>query len=222
MTRVVTVALRAVAVALVFGSGVLVYLLGRCLLAPRLALVATLAFLLHPDLIRYARAYRPEAFMFPWLVLGLYWFVQGMNGRLRWHLAGAGVGLGLATLYKLFAFLTLAGCVLALVSHWFARHSPWRCLARDLAWLVGSYLLVAGGTWVTFLLAQPAYYDAVVGHQIRQGAALSWDITQRSISTPDARRLITARRSPGERFRVGKRARLSLSRNCKRRGRGWF
>jgi 4-amino-4-deoxy-L-arabinose transferase-like glycosyltransferase len=175
LTRAEALPLRVVAVALVFGSGVLVYLLGRCLLAPRLALVATLAFLLHPDLIRYARAYRPEAFMLPWLVLGLYLFIQGMNGRLRWHLAGAGVALGLATLYKLFAFLTLAGCVLALVSHWFARPSPWRCLAQDLAWLVGPYLLVAGGTWVTFLLAQPAYYDAVVGHQIRQGAALSWD-----------------------------------------------
>jgi 4-amino-4-deoxy-L-arabinose transferase-like glycosyltransferase len=167
------VAIRSLPACLTLATGVLVFLIGNRMLSPRPALLATVIFLLYPDVLRYGRSFQPEPFYLFLSILGLYLFIEGYvrgNSRL---LSAAGLVFAIAALFKLIALLVLGGCVVYVAALSLRR----RKLLRTAVIKGGSLLvpfavvfgLIAGG----FAFKIPAFYDSVVGVNLAQGQQLS-------------------------------------------------
>ncbi len=171
-------ALRTVSAWLSLLSVALLYLTARRLFRREVALIAALAFLMHPDLYLEGRVYRPEPYMLFFAAAGLYAFVEATFGHRRWLLVVAGLLFGVGTLAKLFVFLPLVACVAFLGYQALRGETTWPDAAKDIAALVVPYGLVVVGVLVGFyLLVTPAVAMAVFGHHLMQGRGLSrWAI----------------------------------------------
>ena len=166
--------IRAFSVGLTLLAAVLMYALACRHYSGRVALIAMSLYLTHPLVYLLGRLYRPETYMMPLLIGGLFLFLEwGRRGRWPW-LAASGAVLGLATFTRLFAALGALGCGLFLLAqlvgdakcrgHW------WRALLI----FVVSYLLVCGVAALILYGITPQVVDAVLLHHLRPGSHRTW------------------------------------------------
>jgi 4-amino-4-deoxy-L-arabinose transferase-like glycosyltransferase len=88
---------RAVGVVLILVAGLFVCLIGQELISLQAGLIAMSLFLLHPDVYRWGRMYRPEAYMLCLSTGALYVYILVLR-RSRWNwLWLSGVLFGLST-----------------------------------------------------------------------------------------------------------------------------
>ena len=168
-------AVRAVGVVLILAAGLFVCLIGQELFSLQAGLVAMSLFLLHPDVYRWGRMYRPEAYMLCFSTSALYVYVIALNRSRRDWLWLSGLLFGLSTLYKLFGILLLGGCLLALAIEVGHGRLSWRTALGMGGRLVGPSLTVVTLVMAVFILCIPEFSGAVLGHQLRQGKELGWE-----------------------------------------------
>ncbi len=165
---------RAVGVVLILVAGLFVCLIGQELISLQAGLIAMSLFLLHPDVYRWGRMYRPEAYMLCLSTGALYVYILVLR-RSRWNwLWLSGVLFGLSTLYKMFGVLLLGGCLLALAIEVGRSQLQFGTALGMGVRLVGPALAVVLLVMVVFLLRFPEFSGAVLGHQLRQGKELDW------------------------------------------------
>jgi hypothetical protein len=121
--------------------GFLVFRWGRALAGPPAGLAATALLLLDPNILAHGRLITddmPVTFGFLLTVYGFWGWSQAQPaGRRRWLLL-AGLGLGLASIFKYSAALLLP--ILALLAGWLA----WRWRSWQPLWAVAGVAVVAG------------------------------------------------------------------------------
>jgi 4-amino-4-deoxy-L-arabinose transferase-like glycosyltransferase len=167
------VAMRSLAACLILTSAVIVFLIGRQIQPPRVALLATVLFLIHPEVVRYGRSFQPEPFYLVLALLGLYLFVISQkNGSAR-LLVAAGIVFGVATLFKLLAVLVLGGCIVYLAISGFQKGKSPRRKAFEGLSLLGPFAAVFGLTAGFFVFRISAFFDCVIGVNLAQGQDLT-------------------------------------------------
>jgi len=167
---------RAVGIVLILAAGLFVCLIGQELLSPQAGLIAMCLFLLNPDVYRWGRMYRPEAYMLSLSTGALYVYVIALR-RSRWNWIWlSSLLFGLSTLYKLFGILLLGGCLLAVAVEVVRGRLPWRTALGMGVRLVAPALAVVALVMAIFVLRFPEFYGAVFGHQLRQGQELGWGV----------------------------------------------
>ena len=167
------VPMRGLAVCLTLGTAVLVFLLAQQTLGTDGALLSMMAFLLHPEIFRYGRAFQPEPFYLFFVVLGLYLFTLSQSRKSYVYAAFAGLVFALATLYKLLSILAFGGCVLFLLAKAWRNRSALRQVIVEGLWLVVSFGIVFGVVMIAFILWVPGFYEGVIGLNLAQGSDLS-------------------------------------------------
>ena len=164
--------IRAVCVIWTLAGASLVFLLARRFLPLKDARLATLAFLLHPQVFRYGRALYVEPFMLFFEILGLYLFFRGWKPRNAPVLGAAGLSFAVSTLYKPLGIMPWGGCLLwILVDAWRSRVG-WSALKWAMAFAV-PFLLALGLSILAFASWEPAFYASAIGSHRAQGAGFS-------------------------------------------------
>ena len=167
------VAMRSLAACLVLVSSVIVFLIGRQLQPPRAALLASVLFLIHPEVFRYGRSFQPEPFYLLLAILGLFLFVTGQMKHSVKSLVAAGIVFAIATLFKLLAVLVLGGCAVYLAFSGFQKGKSLGRIAFEGLSLLGPFAAVFGLTAGYFAYRIPAFYDCVIGVNLAQGQDLT-------------------------------------------------
>ena len=183
--------LRAFSAVFSLGAGVFTWLTARRLFGAGVALVAGLAFTLHPLVYYYGRLYRAEPSMLFFAAVGSYAFARAafpqpaptgsaseLPGVLpepepvpaaRPWLLVSGAAFGLAILCKLFGALPLAGCGLWLLIDGLRRRRIGPMLV-DGVLLSASAALVAGLPLLWFRSISANLEQAVLEHHLMQGS----------------------------------------------------
>lgn len=165
--------MRLYSVLLAFGSGTLIYLLGRRHGGILVGALAMILFLAHPDVFRETRIFRNEPLFLFFVTAGVVVATWSRSGPQRRHLALAGVLFGLATMAKLFGILPAGGVGLWILWEWRTAKRPWSDLIWDALSLTLPLLAVLLVVTTIFTLLVPDFLDLVLGHHLAQGSDLS-------------------------------------------------
>lgn len=169
-----TVAMRALSIAATLATGFLIYLLASSLASRKTALIAMLAFLLHPHVVDNGRVFQPEPFFLLLVVLGLLLVEYGLRSQGLGFFVLAGVAFGAASLFKLLAILALGGCALYLAVLIVRKARPLRQTLIQAAGLILTYAFIHGGTVAAFAMLVPGFVDGVIGIHLAQGSELPY------------------------------------------------
>lgn len=148
---------RMVTVAFALGTIALVYLIANRAAGTEAALVAAILLALNPFFNLYSFYIRMEIFMCFFLVLATYFLADYGKSQGRFALAGAGLAILAAVMFKVVAVTYCGAAIIWVV--WTGRSS--RTLARDLLWLIIPTLLGLA-VWLGMTLAAPGRFDALV------------------------------------------------------------
>ncbi len=176
-------ALRAASALAVVLSALFLYLIARRIFGAGTAggcpALAMAVFMAHQDVYWSARFFRPEAYMLFYSMVGMYLFVcfyhEDRRSRLSLRLPGlaaSGIFFALSTLARLFGFLPMAGCIFFMIYD-AIRGREVKRVVRRAAWLLGPYIAVAGAGFALFYYLTPNFFDAILGHHLKQGSELS-------------------------------------------------
>ncbi len=154
-------------------AALLLYAVSREVYGRRVALLAMALFMIEPDIFHDARFFRSEACMLLFSLAGIYCLVRSEKRRRPGYLWLGSLFFGLALAFKLFAFLSLAGCYLYLLYAAWQERRPLKKVLRQGVALGLPAALLLGTVALVFYRLSPYFFTAVFEHHTMQGAGLS-------------------------------------------------